>query len=187
MDLRAIVNGEVRWIQHNGLCVRDASGRAVRWCGSVRDVTERRRAQEALRQQTERLQLGQAAMRMIVMDWTVAEDLLTWSDSPEWLRGPLPASGYPAFKDQVHPEERASFLATRRRALETLQVPTAEFRVVRTDGEVIWVLERKQAFPGADGKAARMLAAMFDITDRKRAEEARRLSEERYALAMQAS
>src|ERR1700741_2323221 len=128
MDLRAIVNGEVRWIQHNGLCVRDASGRAVRWCGSVRDVTERRRAQEALRQQTERLQLGQAAMRMIVMDWNVAEDLLTWSDSPEWLRGPLPASSrYPLFKDQVHPEDRDGFLVTRSRALGTLQVQTTEF------------------------------------------------------------
>ena len=138
----------------------------------------RKRAEEALREQTERLQLGQAAMRMIIMDWNVTEDLLTWSDSPEWLRGPMPASGrYPRFKDQVHPEDRDRFLATRRRALETLQVQTTEFRVVRTDGEVIWVLERKHAFAGADGKPVRMLAAMFDITERKRAEDELRESE----------
>ena len=152
---------------------------ALRVVGVIADITERKRIEEALREQTERLQLGQAAMRMIIVDWNIAEDLLTWSDSPEWLRGPMPASGrYPLFKDQVHPEDRDRFVAARHRALETLQVQTTEFRLVRTDGEVIWVLERKQAFAGADGKAVRMLAAMFDITGRKRAEEALRRREE---------
>ena len=181
-------SGETRWIRSRAKVVRDAQGRPRRRVGVLADITERKRAEEALREQTERLQLGQAAMRMIVMDWNIKEDLLTWSDSPEWLRGPMPAiGGYPLFKDQVHPEDRDSFLATRSRALDTLQVQTTEFRLVRTDGEVIWVLERKQAFAGIDGEPVRMLAAMFDITDRKRIEEALRLSEERYDLAMGAS
>jgi PAS domain S-box-containing protein len=182
---------ELRWIHARWKIFRDAQGVAQRIIGVVSDITERKRVEEALREQTERLQLGQAAMRMIIMDWNVTEDVLTWSDSPEWLRGPMPASGrYPLFKDQVHPEDRDRFLATRLRALETLQVQTTEFRLVRTDGEVIWVLERKHALADADGKPVRMLSAMFDITDRRRAEEALRrseaalrLSEERYALA----
>jgi len=187
-ELRIVVRGEVRWTAFHFLSTRDDAGKPIRWTGSIGDITEYKRAEETVREQTERLQLGQAAMRMIIMDWNVAEDLLTWSDSPEWLRGPMPASGrYPFFKDQVHPDDRDSFVASRSRALETLQVQTTEFRLERTDGEVIWVLERKQAFAGEDGKAVRMLAAMFDITDRKRAEAARRLSEERYALAMEAS
>jgi PAS domain S-box-containing protein len=174
-------SGETRWIRSRAKVVRDAQGRARRRVGVLADITEHKRAEEALREQTERLQLGQAAMRMIIMDWNVTEDLITWSDAPEWLRGPLPTSGrYPHFKDQVHPEDRDSFLATRRRALETLQVQTTEFRVVRTDGEVIWVLERKHAFAGADGKPVRMLAAMFDITERKRAEDELRESEARF-------
>jgi PAS domain S-box-containing protein len=45
---------------------------------------------------------------------------------------------------------------------------------------VIWVLERKQAIAGADGKPVRMLAAMFDITERKRAENELRESEARF-------
>jgi PAS domain S-box-containing protein len=173
--------GETRWTRSRAKVVRDAQGRAVRRVGVLADITERKRAEEALRAQTERLQLGQAAMRMIIMDWNIVEDRLTWSDSPEWLRGPMPASGrYPLFKDQVHPEDRDSFLATRSRALETLQVQTTEFRLVRTDGEVIWVLERKHAFAGADGKPVRILAAMFDITERKRAEDELRESEARF-------
>ncbi len=173
--------GEIRWLHIRGKVIRDAEGRAHRRVGVAADITERKRAEEALREQTERLQLGQAAMRMIIMDWNVTEDLITWSDSPEWLRGPMPASGrYPRFKDQVHPEDRDRFLATRRRALETLQVQTTEFRLVRTDGEVIWVLERKHAFAAADGKPVRMLAAMVDITERKRVEDDLRESEARF-------
>src|SRR5882762_6732488 len=54
MELRAIVRGEIRWLQHVGLCVRDASGRPMRWSGTARDVTERRRTEEALRLSEER-------------------------------------------------------------------------------------------------------------------------------------
>jgi PAS domain S-box-containing protein len=50
MELRAIVRGEIRWLQHIGVCVRDASGKPVRWCGTARDITERRHTEEALRQ-----------------------------------------------------------------------------------------------------------------------------------------
>ena len=172
---------EVRWIRSRWKIFRNAEGVAQRVIGVVSDITQRKRVEAALREQTGRLQLGQAAMRMIIMDWNVTEDLITWSDSPEWLRGPMPANGcYPQFRDQVHREDRDSFLATRRRALETMQVQTAEFRLVRTDEEVIWVLERKQAFADADGKPVRMLAAMFDITERKRAEDELRESEGRF-------
>ncbi len=74
MELRAIINGEVRWIQHNGLCVRDPSGRAVRWCGSVRDVTERRRAEEALRLSEERYAVAMEVAEEGHLDWNVQTD-----------------------------------------------------------------------------------------------------------------
>jgi PAS domain S-box-containing protein len=174
-------DGSAVWVDLTVALVRDAEGRPQYEIAVFDDITERKRADEALRQQTERLQLGQTAARMIIMDWNIREDRLTWSDSPEWLRGPLPPGGrYPLFKEQIHPEDRGSFLATRNRALESLQGQTQEFRLVRTDGEVIWVMSRQRVFADAEGKAARMLAAMFDITDRKRAEQALRESEERF-------
>ncbi len=126
------------------------------------------KAIEALRAQTERLLLGQAAAGMIVMDWDIQRDIVTWSDSPEWLRGPLPASGkYPLYKDQVHPEDRRNFLDVRQRSIETSSYHDNEYRLVRTDGRVLWVLTHGISVAGADGKAARMLVAILDITERK--------------------
>jgi PAS domain S-box-containing protein len=140
------------------------------------------KAQVALRHQTDRLRIAQRAARMIVLDWDIQADRLEFSDSPEWLRGPVPedTGKYPLFKDQVHPADRARFLAARQRAIETLQPETPEFRVIRTDGEVLWVRSHQTMIAGADGRAARMIAALYDITERKAAEQALTDSEARF-------
>ena len=165
-------DGETVWVDLTVAVARDADGRPLYEIAVFDDITERKNADAALRVQTERLQIGQAAAHMIILDRDVVNDRLTWSDSPEWLRGPLPPSGrYPNFADQVHPEDRERFLATRARALETLQGETQDFRIVRTDGRVLWVIARQKVFADETGKAARMLVAMFDITERKLVEQ----------------
>ncbi len=143
----------------------------------IGQLVQRRRAEDALREQTERLRIGQSVARMIVMDWDIRKDEIEWSDSPVWLRGPVPADTgkYPLYKDQIHPGDRERFLAERARALETLQGAMFEYRIVRTDGEVRWILSQQAVFAGLDGKAARMLVALHDITERKRAEQFTRI------------
>jgi PAS domain S-box-containing protein len=59
MELRMLHQGEVRWIRLNGLCLRDAAGTLVRWTGSVRDVTESKRAEAALREFEKQLRQAQ--------------------------------------------------------------------------------------------------------------------------------
>jgi PAS domain S-box-containing protein len=174
-------DGATVWVDLTVALVRGAEGQPLYEIAVFDDITERKQADAALRAQTDRLQIGQAAAQMIIMDWDIARDSITWSDSPEWLRGPQPESGgYPLFKDQIHPEDREGFLATRKRGVESLQGQTQEFRVVRTDGEVLWILSRQMVFAGQSGKAVRMLAAMMDITERKRAEQALHDSEARF-------
>jgi len=137
------------------------------------DISERKRAETALRQQTERLLIGQRTAGMLVMDWDIATDILSWSDDPAWLRGPLPPSGeYPLYKEQVHPEDRERFIAIRDQGVKTLQRHDQEYRLVRTDGKVVWVRSERVVLPGPDGRAARMLVALHDISARKRIEQA---------------
>jgi PAS domain S-box-containing protein len=111
-------DGEAVWVDLTVALVRDAEQRPLYEIAVFDDITERKKADEQLREQTDRLQLGQAAARMIILDWNIVSDQLTWSDSPEWLRGPLPPSGkYPLFREQVHEEDRDHFLATRAASL----------------------------------------------------------------------
>ena len=172
--------GHVVWIDLTATVVRDAAGNALHDIAIFDDITERKKLDDALREKTAVLQLGQAAARMIILDYDIGGDTLSWSDSPEWLRGPLPESGrYDVFREQVHPEDRQRFLDARAESIRTLQDASLEFRVVRTDGEVVWVLARQKVLPDRAGKAARMLVAMIDITERKAAEaELRRAHDE---------
>ena len=174
-------DGSWLWVLSRGKVVeRDAAGSPVRMVGTHLDVTERKRLEQALRGQTERLLIGQRTAGVIIMDWDVLTDELAWSDSPEWLRGPVPEGGnYPPYVDQIHPEDRDRFLAVRAEGIETLQPGKNEYRIVRTDGKILWVHAERVVLPGADGKAARMIIALQDISARKQ-DEARQLQ-----LAMQ--
>ena len=166
------------------------------FAGYLRDITaqktleqERATAEAALRLQSERMRVGQLAAGLLIMDWDIPRDELSWSDSPEWLRGPVPAEtgAYPPFLQQVHPEDREAFVAMRRRALDHLSSESFEYRVVRTDGEVRWVDSRHLVFSGPDGKAARMIIALHDITERKQALEAARSAQEKLARLLSSS
>jgi PAS domain S-box-containing protein len=170
-------DGTYIWVQAQGVSVRDEKGFSQRFIATLADISERREAEEKLHGERERLQLGQQTAGMIIMDRDIPNDRLTWSDSPEWLRGPLPASGeYPLFRNQVHPDDRARFIEARDRAIATLQGGSVEFRVVRTDGKVLWVLSQQKVIADASGKAVRMLAAIMDISARRAQDEALRAS-----------
>ena len=181
-------NGTTVWVDLAIALARDASGEPEYEIAVFDDITSRKVLDAALRDKTELLQLGQSAARMIILDYDMRTGQLNWSDSPDWLRGPPPASGeYPAFKDQVHPEDREQFILSRKHTIDTLEPGTQEYRVVRTDGQVVWVLARRQVLTDDSGKGARLLVAMIDITDRKHAEAALRESETRFRSLTQLS
>jgi len=134
-------------------------------------TAELRESERRLREADERFGLARAAAKIIVIDWDVQRDELAFSDSPEWLRGPLPASGkYPNYKDQVHADDRAHFLAMRDRAVQTMEGQSVQYRMVRTDGVVLHMESFQTMLTGPDGKAARLVAVHQDISARKQAE-----------------
>ena len=183
--LRTADGGE-KWVREHSHGVFAPDGTMQALDGFIEDITERRRDDQALRRQTERLRMGQATARMIVMDWDAGTDTIDWSDSPEWLRGPLPPSGqYPLYKDQVHPDDRGRWLAVREDWIDNLKGEEIDYRVVRTDGVELWVHSRRTAFAGLDGKAARILVALHDITERVIAEQQARAADERLRSAIE--
>ncbi|MDB5350084.1 MAG: domain S-box [Planctomycetota bacterium] len=154
----------------------------------TRDVTETRRAEAALRAGEERLRLAMAAGRMGTWDWDIRTGALAWSDNLEEIHG-LHPGGFDGtvegFRRLVHADDRDRLEATIARSIEEVSGYEAEFRFLRPGASVGWMLGTGKVFADEAGRPARMIGVGLDITGRKRAEEALRLSEQRFARFME--
>jgi PAS domain S-box-containing protein len=162
--------------------MRDSEGRVVGVCGVAVDVTERKRAQQALRESDQRLRLATQTGKLGVWDWDIENDRISWSESlyaihgvnPEWFTETVGD-----FSALVHPEDRDLVARSIHDAMHAEAPYELEFRAVRPDGETIWLFTNAVVLR-RDGKPLRMLGATMDITERKRGEMALRESEERF-------
>jgi two-component system cell cycle sensor histidine kinase/response regulator CckA len=148
----------------------------------ARDVTGRRRAEEALRESQKRLSIAVEASGLGPWDWNVETNEVLLS--PEWKRqigyaDHELASRYEEWESRIHPDDRAEVLQRLRNCLSGLSPDyTIEFRMRHKDGSYRWIYTRGLAVRDTSGKALRMLGCHLDVTDRRRAEQALRESHE---------
>jgi PAS domain S-box-containing protein len=153
------------------------------------DITERKQAEAALRQNEEQLRLATEGANLGLWHWDVLHDRLIWTDQCKALFG-LPADtemSYQVFLNAVHPDDRQR-LQEMRPVLEDGQLAhhEIEYRTLWSDGTVRWLMARGSASYDAAGKPIFRRGVIFDITDRKQAEIAIREGEERLKLAVEA-
>ena len=131
-------------------------------------------ATAALRASEERLRLAQAAAQLGTWDLDFATGTVTWSDAYYALHGLDPARHAPSqelWERSLHPDDRARVIRHVATALGAGAGQTEiEYRIVRPDGAVRWILGRGEVVRGADGLPVRMLGANLDVTERKEAE-----------------
>jgi PAS domain S-box-containing protein len=150
-------NGEVRtlhsltpkrWSSMPGDAKRDASGRPYKLFGTVQDITDRKRAEEALKQSQFYLSEGQRLAHMgswasndLGIRWS--DDLgIYWSEEVYKIYGLDPQNGAPNLKQYlatIHPDDRASMAETIRVMHEQRCGCDVTKRIVRLDGEVRYV------------------------------------------------
>jgi len=141
-------DGEVRTVQGLGTVKRDASGRAYEMFGTVQDITDRKRAEEALRRSQFYLSEGQSLAHMgswaakdLGVRWS--DDLgIYWSDEVYKIFGLDPQNGPPNLEQYlaaVHPDDRASIEETIRKMHEQRCGCDVTHRIVRPDGAVRYV------------------------------------------------
>jgi PAS domain S-box-containing protein len=144
-------------------------------------VEQRRQAEVRLRHSEERLQLAQEAGGIGIWDWDIATDLATCSASFYRLFGRQPLADRQSFRSfdvWLHPDDRAAAGLGLAEALASGRY-AADFRVLWPTGETRWLSARGRTLFDADGRPERMVGAVYDITARREAEHALRVSEDR--------
>jgi PAS domain S-box-containing protein len=136
-------------------------------------MQERRQTHEALRLKEEKLRVALAAARMGTWDWDIRENRGNWSPESKRIFGTAAADiSLESFANLVHPVDRSWTMRTISRAVDEGGSYEVEFRIVRPDGEVRWVIGKGAVLRDAAGSPVRMLGVNLDITDRKLAEAA---------------
>ena len=173
-------DGSVKHLRVVGRPSNDEGGR-FEFVGAVTDITERKRADEALRRSEGYLAEAQKITQTGSFAWQVAgRGAVHLSD--EWYRiyGFDPAQGMPGFEQRlqrVHPSDRAMWEGTIERAIREKSDYEMEFRIVLPDGTLKSIHTVGHPILNAFGEVVEFVGTSTDITERKRADEALRRSE----------
>ncbi len=156
------------------------------------DAIERRRAEEEIRAQTERLRLALQAARMGTWEWDITTNQARRSEDTASLLGLPPGrenDGLDAFFSAVHPEDREQLRRTIDACLEDDECEdySAEYRVVWPDGTSHWLADRGRVYRDRFRKPVRLAGVTMDISARKQAEEQARLHQSELAHVMRIS
>jgi PAS domain S-box-containing protein len=176
LDCRLLrADGSVRWISARGRVQRDSTGAASHFPGVVIDITDRKRAEEAVREGAERLQLALAAGTLGDWSWDARTDLFSVGARAAEILG-LSATS-PVTRAQIqermsrHDREQANLAF--QEALATRSDYNVEFRMELPGGHHRWVAARGRGLYADNGLALGMTGVAQDISDRKQAEEIR--------------
>ncbi|MEP6787180.1 MAG: PAS domain S-box protein [Acidobacteriota bacterium] len=158
--------------------------------GMAIDITDQMRAEEALRESEERLQLAQRAGNVAIFDWNIATGKTHMSENIGLLYGEMPQDtppGEPFWNKYLHIND----LGRVKRRLGKALRPGGnefrdEFRIVGRDGSTRWIEAIARISRDASGAATRMYGVNMDITARREAEEKVRLSENQLKLVTNA-
>lgn len=167
--------GRRLWVRVLGQAVRDGAGAVVRVQGAFQDISERKRAEAALRGSEQLFRHVARATADAIWDWDIAADSVWWSDGMVALFGVAMDSGADSktsWSSRLHPDDRA-------RVVDSIHAAVAgrgdawreEYRFQRGDGRYAHVLDRGYIVRDADGRALRMVGGMTDLTASKQAEE----------------
>ena len=178
-------DGSKRYIEASILLQKDSSDKPIGFRGIIRDITERRRAEEALRESEQRyrnlVENAPDVIFTLAPDGTITslnpafETITGWSGA-EWL--------HKQFAPMLHPNDLSGGLELFQHALKGEKTAPFELKVLRKSGDYL-VAEFMGTPQTQNGSVIYILGIARDVTERKQMEEALRQSEEKYRTILE--
>ncbi|MFT5138426.1 MAG: PAS domain S-box-containing protein [Rhodothermales bacterium] len=185
-------DGQVRHVHEAGDLVLDSTGRVTRSYGILQDITERKLAEDALRESDAMHEMAAHLAHLGYWVWDDVEDkLIKMSKECAEIYGISVDQAFSEFTSTksnsefnlIHPEDREEFHAAMKEAKKQTRPFTHEHRVVKPEGEVRYVREIGNPIVDEAGMLIRTLGTLQDITEQKKMQEALEESELRFKQA----
>jgi PAS domain S-box-containing protein len=169
-------DGTRNYYELNKVPIFGKDGRPTGILGTMKDVSDEKNAEEALRLSEERWQLAINGSNHGIWDGNIREKKAFYSDRWKEIHGYQPheiGDSESQWRDSIHPDDRDDVIA----AVEShLAGGTPhfkmEYRIITKNGGVRWVEDRGMAVWDEKGSPYRMAGSLIDVTERKLAEAA---------------
>lgn len=168
-----VSDGEVRWVHGQGLVMFE-NDKAVRMAGTIRDITDRKIYEEALKENEKLLRYALSASGAGLWNWDIKTNEIKWTPEFFKLFGLDPEKDVAApetWTRCVHPDDRELEREKLFVSLNEYGRLESEYRIVQPDGRITWILAKGEAIYNDAGEPLRMAGICIDITSKKVMEE----------------
>ncbi len=173
-------DGELYWESVTIAPIRNREGAVTHYVAIKEDISERKKAAEAVLKSEERLNAAQRIAHIGSWELDLLTNVLVWSEEIYRIFEIAPEAfgeSYEAFLNAIHPEDREKVNAAYTNSLASRIPYAVEHRLLFPGGRIKHVQEQCETYYDADGKPIRSLGTVQDVTELKDAEESVRKSE----------
>lgn len=162
-------DGKVKWIHTKSVLVKNDKGEPYRIAGLASDITEKKESEIELLQNRNLLSEAQRLGQLGSWDWDINTNKIILSGEMYFILGVLPDEfihNIASFFNMVHPEDRSRFITILNQTIETKEGFSANFRILRRDGVLRYVLSKGKAIVDSQDRVIKVIGFIQDVTDK---------------------